>query len=170
MNLLLLDQLTEEQLNTLRNDAVSRVGRLLRTRTKPRGGTGAPIGNFTEQTEPTYGQVQELVDDASREVFITAGQHFTDATSPAAWVLIAIHAAMLVELGYPIDQRHSQYDRLEKLYETGLKRLEQAVLEEEAGGESGAGDSGLLPVFSFDDCDTHVEGAECALPETLCWP
>jgi hypothetical protein len=47
-------------------------------------------------------------------------------------VLIAISRAMIVDLGYPVDQGHSQCDRLEKLCETGLQRLDDAVMEEVA--------------------------------------
>lgn len=164
MNLLLLDQLDDETRDDLRAKAAARVGRLLRTRTKEVGGTRT-LGHFSENTWPPYDDVLELVDDASREVFITAGQHFTSGTEEAAWVLIAIHAAMLVELGYPVDARHSQYDRLEKLYEKGLERLEHAVTEESEGGEAGAGDDPLLPIWSFDDCADHIEGAELPLSE-----
>lgn len=139
MSLALLLNLDSTLLTDLREQAALRVGRLLRARTVD--DNDQQIGQFTDNTRPTANDVLEFVDDASQDVFITAGQtlgaKFTDATEPAAWVLIAIRAAMLVELSYWPQQTQSAdsaYQQLSQLYDQGLRNLVTAVQDNAATG------------------------------------
>jgi hypothetical protein len=139
MSLTLLLNLDPAERDDLRAQAALRVGRLLRARTVD--DNDQQIGQFTDNTRPTSNDVLEFVDDASQDVFITAGQQlgptFTSATEPAAWVLIAIRAAMLVELSYWPQQTQaadSAYQQLSQLYDQGLRNLITAVQDNAATG------------------------------------
>lgn len=136
MPLTLILTLSEAQRDILIDAALDRVGRLLRARTKD--SAGHTLGEFTNDTIPTSAQVRLLVQDAMEDVFITAGENFQTATEPAAWVLIAIRAAMLVELSYWPEQttnEDSSYARLRDQYNDGLAHLVSRVSDDQAGAQ-----------------------------------
>lgn len=88
-------------------------------------------GEFTADTRPTEGQVQTLINQAANEVAARLGQEIEDDTLRTyARELVAIRAAMGVELSYFPEQTNSDqsaYDNLQKLYETGLASLIDAL-------------------------------------------
>jgi hypothetical protein len=88
---------------------------------------GGEVGSFTSETRPTAGQVQTLINSAGNEVAARLGQEVTDDTQRAyARELIAIRAAMGVEIGYFPEQTNvdeSAYDKLKELYDEGLPAL-----------------------------------------------
>lgn len=107
----------------------SDVGALLRSRTFD--SSSAEVGTFTTQTRPTIGEVQTFINQAGNEVGARLGQEIEDDGLRAyARELVALRAAMAVELSYFPEQtsgEQSAFDNLEKLYETGIASLIQAL-------------------------------------------
>lgn len=89
------------------------------------------VGAFTANTRPTVGEVQTYINQAGNEVGARLGQEIEDDTKRAyARELVALRAAMAVEIGYRPEQSNpddSAYERLRELYETGLAALIQML-------------------------------------------
>ncbi len=88
---------------------------------------GGEVGLFNTETRPTEGQVQTLIYSAGNEVAARIGQTIEDDMLRAfARELVAIRAAMGVEIGYFPEQTNldeSAYDKLKELYDEGLPAL-----------------------------------------------
>jgi hypothetical protein len=105
------------------------VAAILRARTQD---MGTESGVFSETTRPTKGQVQLLVGRAVTEIGARLGTDElpSDDLESYARELAAIRAAMGVELSYFPEQTNSEqsaYDNLQKLFESGMASLIQAL-------------------------------------------
>lgn len=120
---------------------VSDVGAILRARTK--SATGAELGTFTAETRPTYDQTVRLIASASKDVLNAVDDDIPVRLYNDAQDVIALGAALLVELSYFPEQvasGRSPYDQLKELYDMRLSRLMTAVGREDA--EDATGDPG----------------------------
>jgi hypothetical protein len=105
------------------------VATILRARTQA---LNTESGAWDENTRPTKGQVQVLIGQAVNEIAARLGtdELATDDLRAYARELVAIRAAMAVELSYfpeQTDTDQSAYDHLRELFETGLKALIDAL-------------------------------------------
>lgn len=114
---------------------VSDVAVILRARTYADGGgeteSGEEVGTFDATTRPTGDQVGELIEQAAKEVRARIGQDVEDADLLAfAKDVVALRAAMGVELSYipeQTDPDYSVYEKLKDLYEQGLASLTESL-------------------------------------------
>jgi hypothetical protein len=131
--------------------SVDDVGAILRTRTKDN--RGRELGTFTEDTRPTDQQALTLIGQAYDDVVAVIDDDIPAASYRDARSVIALRAAMLVELSYWPDQiplGRSTYAQLKELYDEMLPRLQASVAretEEELSGEMV--DTPLRPVYDF---------------------
>lgn len=139
---------------------VGDVGELIRART--RNENGNLLGTFTATTTPTYEQVDRVIDTAMRKLEAKFGPDMAAELVGSASHVVALRAAMLVELSYFGDQirtDRSPYAALEVLYKEALadwqlerKQLGIDGIPDTADDTSAAG----LPAYSF-----PVIGSEC---------
>lgn len=108
---------------------------LLRARTKDENGN--ELGDWTEQTRPTYEQVAEQIEIARALLHAETGP-VPDACAEGAESAIALLAAMLVEQSYFPEQvaaaNLSAYDRLQELYTTARLGVLACVANFSGGG------------------------------------
>ena len=118
-----------------------------------KGDNGAPLEDFTDDTWPPAGQVEDQIDQAVRDVALAVGSSLSDPELVEAAKLLATRrAAMLVELRYfrrEVQQGLSNYEQLRDEWRDGRDALVRAVEEAAAGGEPGAVDNTVAPSFSF---------------------
>lgn len=81
------------------------VGAILRARTKDL--TGVELGDFTTDTRPTGDEVLRLIDMAYAEVVGNVGANLYEPCASSAMTLIAVRAAMWIELSYWPEQVRS---------------------------------------------------------------
>jgi hypothetical protein len=117
---------------------VDGVGKLLRARTRD-DESGGELGTFTDATRPTAEEVTEFLEQASTEVLLRLPSELEDAKLVAfAKRMIAVRAAMFVELSLEpdrIDDETSAYAKLERIFDSGMTVLLDAVGDEsDAGG------------------------------------
>lgn len=134
---------------------VADVGALLRARTKTAGGLRP--GTFTDDTEPTAAQVEDLISRAAADVFadleadpVPLGRH------QKARYLTALRAAMYIELSYYPEQVNTDssiYDELKALYDADLVKLKDAIVDVDEDGSPDA----PLPLGNFPGSDVAVE-------------
>jgi hypothetical protein len=131
---------------------LSQVGALLRTRTVD--SKGVEQGTFTSDTRPTASQVEEKIELGAEDVARDVGSDIPDSLIQSAQALVALRAAMYVELSYFPEQvvaNRSPYDRYKELYDEGLPKLVALVqAAEEEAGEEDTTLVGGMPQFSFD--------------------
>lgn len=136
---------------------LAEVGSLIRARTRIRG--GAELGTFTSETRATGVEVEALILQACRRVATEVGREpcKTELRNDAK-AAAALYAAMLVEQSYWPDQTTSagsSFGRLEKLWNTQIATLREAVAENCGGlgeeGESGAAAPEPSARGNFDD-------------------
>jgi hypothetical protein len=131
---------------------------------------------FDETTQPTGDQVQTIIDRSASKVFSKVGDP-PDALLEDAKEIVALRAAMLVELTYFGDQiraDRSPYGELKALYEEAVK--DYLADRAQLGGdeEPGTADD-QAPLFSFPDPDAEAfaraSGAEIAndMHQGPCW-
>lgn len=131
---------------------VSDIGALLRARTK--NVLGVEVGTFTEDTRPTFEEVQRLIEQAAGDVTALVDYDIPLETYRQASGVIALGAAMLVELSYFPEQvaaNKSAYEKYKELYDEYLERLLAAVereAAEEVGGETPMIGGGY-PAYAF---------------------
>lgn len=104
---------------------VAEIGALLRARTRS-DATGAPIGTFTDATNPTGDQVEEFIDGALSEIRLRLPDDLPDRLVPFARRVISLSAAMDVEVSLDPERANSNdnaYARLKERYDTGLAAL-----------------------------------------------
>lgn len=150
------------------------VARLLRARTKDTA--GKEVGDFTEDTRPTWSEVDDLIDTAEGDVLAQTGSLLSDIDTRAARALVALRAAMLVELSYFPEQVRSDrsaYVEYKRLYDDGLAALLASIAE--GGGEAGKGGEGFtyhsLPVVSETTATYYAGWQEVPTPEDpATWP
>lgn len=128
------------------------VGSILRTRTLIEN--GEYLGTFTPATRPTGAQVQNLIALAVPELASMVGDTVPNQFIVHAQYLVALKAAMHVELAYYPEQiaaNKSMYAQLKDLYDEGVKALLVGI---EAAGDDGVLDPGelgsaLSPAYGF---------------------
>lgn len=129
---------------------VAEVGSLLRARTKDN--VGNELGTFTPNTRPREDAVLSLIQQAANEVGMRVGFETPAVVWPSVRWMIALRAAMLIELSYFPEQVRSDksaYDRYERMYNSQIDALEEAVREAGSGEDPGEGDDAKLPSFGF---------------------
>lgn len=132
---------------------IADVGALLRARTKDDDGN--ELGTFTTNTRPTDAQVSVLIQNAQDFVTAAVDTDIPELAWPMARSVIALRAAMLVELSYfpeQIPTGRSPYENLRVMYEGDngeggeLARLIGAVARERSEllvGEDATAGTGL---------------------------
>lgn len=161
------EQPTEPIQNLDRDDLVTGVGRMLWARTV-QAGTGRKLGTFTADTEPTYQQVVEMIDQAQQDIDMAIGADTTTLPRdprivPMANVVLKLRTAMLVERSYFPEQvasGRSPYTQLADDYKTQLAALARAAEQAGAGDQPGSADDELLPVYSFPAADRYHDRLE----------
>lgn len=125
---------------------VSQVAVLIRARTRDEGGND--LGTFTTATTPTANQAEALIHDAATEITEVTGTGIPEALWRNARSVIALSAAMAIELGYfpeQVQSSRSAYTQLEKKFERRLKSLSVAVEQAGAGDAFGSSDDEVMP-------------------------
>lgn len=105
------------------------VGALLRARTRS-DATGGEIGTFDETTRPTGDQVDGYIDSALTEVQLSLPASPPERLEAFARGLVALRAAMAVEVSLEPDRSESDnsaFARLKELYDQDLALLVTAV-------------------------------------------
>lgn len=114
----------------------SDVAALLRARTYL--DNGEQEGEFTTETRPTTAQVVLMIAQAYGEVSARVGQDIEEASRLFAYArsIVALRAAMAIELSYFPEQadedRDTLYKELRTLYEEGLMFLINALPDTES--------------------------------------
>ena len=106
----------------------SDVAALIRARTKDPD--GRELGAFTDRTRPTAGQVDELVSMAAQAVHARIGWTIPDDRQEEARRLIALRAALNIELSYfpeQVTSGRSAYEPLKELYDEGIAAMLDAL-------------------------------------------
>jgi hypothetical protein len=112
------------------------VARLLRART--RDSNGMEVGIFNAATRPTGAEVDGIIQQSASLVCAKIGVDLPQATHEQAANVIALHAAMMIEMAYwpeSTSSTDSSYQRLLELYDRSLQDLQAAVVG--AGGTGG---------------------------------
>jgi hypothetical protein len=129
--------------------SASEVARLLRARTKD--STGKEVGDFTDDTRPNWHEVDDLITTAEGDVLAQTGSLLSELAAKSVRALVALRAAMLVELSYFPEQVRSDrsaYVEYKRLYDDDLAALLRSI--EEGGADGGVGGEGYtyhsLPV------------------------
>lgn len=128
------------------------VGALLRARTKDVNGN--ELGTFNSDTRPTDEEVDLIIGNASSDVYAELGEVDAlenESLQTAVSRLIALRAAMLIELSYfpeQVQNDRSPFEHLRDMYNEALPRMTRAVAESEDDGVHEAGD-GLKPRYDF---------------------
>lgn len=110
------------------------VGRLLMART--RTAQGALVGTFDDTTTITGATVDLMIEDATAEVAARIGATIPDEKLWMARRVVALRAAMAVELSFTPEQTagdETAYGRLERQFNDLIAALEVGLGEEEGG-------------------------------------
>lgn len=148
---------------------VGDVGALLTART--RDSNGREPGTFTATTRPTRDQVERLIEKSAQRVVVKLGDNTPEQLWEQIANVIALAAAMRVELSFFPDQitaGRSPYNELKGLRDEEFADLLVAL--EAYGAESGVEDPhapALLPEFAFPSRTVRAPGAEEKFPG---WP
>lgn len=122
------------------------------TRTRTKNQYGQELGTFTNITRPNAQQVTSLIEKAVSDVTTAIDYDIPEETYEQARDLIALGAALRVELSFFPEQvgtDRSNYDELLALYNAGLARLVIAVSREKAEDAAGDEDAAATVMFSF---------------------
>lgn len=152
---------------------LAEVGALLRGRTRF---NGSELGTFTSNTHPTADQVTVIINSVVGKLEAKFGNDPPDELMASARHLVALRAALFVELTFFGDQigaNRSPYPQLKQLYDDELKDFIADRANIGADGEAGTGDDlagGGLAVFSFPPLTgprtPRAPGAETPYDET----
>jgi hypothetical protein len=99
----------------------SEVAALLRARTKKTG--GGELGNWDNSTRPNAQQVEEIIRSATGTVSLMVGDIVPPKIVEEVRAIVAIRAAMLIELSYwpeQINSARSTYQQLKDLYDDAI--------------------------------------------------
>lgn len=111
------------------------VAALLRARTKDND--GHELGVWTDATRPTDAEVEELIAMAYGDVSTQTGAYLDDRLAVEAQAMVALRAAMFVELSYFPEQVRSDrsaYPEYERMYAAGMLALGEAIAGNQPGG------------------------------------
>lgn len=153
--------------------AVWEVAAYVRARTKDT--SGGEAGTFTFATSPTDTEVRDIIRVAAGKVASRFGTTVAASLALAAREVVALRAAMLVELtffGDQIQAGRSPYTELKELYEQAYTDLLEARKDLGADALAGTGDdlsAAGLPASAYPAVTLcHVPGSESPWPDT--WP
>ncbi len=130
-------------------------------RARLRGEFGETFPDFTEETEPTKGQIELLIPQGVGRIVSAIGVSICEGDDQAplyesAKALAALYTACLAERSYFPDQVSSQRSPYTAIYEEfkdGIKVLVESVAEHCGGSSDGAGESvggaGQMPRSCF---------------------
>ncbi len=107
---------------------------------RTRDDVGTETGTFDDSTRPTYDQAQMLIQKAVEDVKSKIGDNIPEPVWEMARDLVALRAAMLIELVYfasEVAQNRSPYTNYKQLYDEQLTEVVNAVRVQEAGQISG---------------------------------
>lgn len=130
--------------------AVDQVARKILSRTRDKFGNN--VNTFNEETLPEGDQVQAIIDDISTETADVIGDDIPNSLIDDAQNVVALRAAMQVELDYYSDQvntNRSVYPQLKDQYESALAALQAAVANTSTDGPVTSTTPGTKPRFSF---------------------
>jgi hypothetical protein len=134
--------------------SVAQVASHLEHRTYHQG--SGSTGTFTSLTNPTADQAEAAIDTATGVVLGRLPVPDVPAASvDAARNVIAIRAAMQIEISHPAAGSASTYDRLKDLFDDDVKALIGLVKDAGDGAVDGSG-GGNLPTHTF-PCATPLE-------------
>lgn len=131
---------------------VDMVASFLRART--RDDEGVEVGTFNSDTRPTDEQVTSIIDTAAADMAGCSGDWIPDSLDPKSQGVIALRAAMIVELSYwpeQISTDQSPYAQLKELYDEGRVELCALTASYRPPDSPGATDEEGPPLFSFGD-------------------
>lgn len=131
---------------------VDDVALFLRTRT--RDVNGVELGTFTDDTRPTGDQVEAIIADTLVNVEDDIGDDIDDELWPSAARIVALRAAMAIEVSYFPEQvatDRSVYPQLKEWYEEDLDKLNVAIVETAEGGEVGTDAGQDTPLWGGGD-------------------
>lgn len=97
---------------------------------------GEEVGDFTTATNPSDTEVDDFIDHALAEVELQLPDTVPDREQPFAKRLVALRAAMMVEVSYDDDRTTndtSTYARLKEMYDSGLALLLDALSDRDQG-------------------------------------
>jgi hypothetical protein len=103
---------------------------------RTRDANGAVLGNFTDMTVPTGGQVDDLITEAVNDLRPRIGTDIPDDLIPEAQHIVSLRTAMYIELTYfsnEVAQDRSPYPQYKELYDEKVPLLISAIQSEEAG-------------------------------------
>lgn len=111
------------------------IARMLRARTTgPR--RGGEIGEFTEGTNPTLSEVDNLINDAAALVHAhIGGQVVTEVLWPVGRRVVSLGTVLLIEAGSE-QVNQVRYDRFKTLYDEALAALKSAMPGPQPGEDS----------------------------------
>lgn len=150
---------------------LAQVGALLHIRTKA---PNEEIGTFNNETRPTGDQVQVLIDNAVAKVHARFGDAIDDDLAGSARELVALRAALMIELSYfgeQIQPDRGPYNALKELYDEAYADLiENTKLlgpDEEPGTDDDELGQGMpASAYPFGGI-VHAPGSESPLPVNL---
>lgn len=136
----------------------SDVGLVLLSRTKDT--LGNELGTFTSDTRPNGIQVMRIVEKAALDVADVTGDNIPEPLWDDAKNVVALCAAMMIELAYypeQVNTGRSIYPQLKEQYEYGLKELSRAVgLMNEGETSVSSAAAGGKPQYSFPASSTGI--------------
>lgn len=121
---------------------------------------GAHAGTFAPTaTNPTSSQARDTIREASNFVGSKLGRDVPTAVREMARSVVALRAAMQIELSYYSEQvatNRSHYPQLKELYDDAIEEAEEAATEEDPGPGAG-GDTGYPSYGGFPDTAIGME-------------
>lgn len=121
------------------------VAREIPSRTRSGGGA---TGSFTASTTPTDSGVVAYIQDSADDIARKVGTQIPTNLQPLAKDVIALGAALEIELGAD-DFNEARYDRLKKRYDERLTDLQTAIADLSNDGDPSVIAGGASPIGSF---------------------
>lgn len=149
---------------------VDTVGAILRARTKD--SAGAEVGTFNTDTRPTAAEVDLYLQMAAASLWWCAGPWLPNTLWATSNYLIAIRAAMHVELSYwpeQIETDQSPYKELRLLFEAQWAQLCQVADNYRPDDVIPPGEADMLPGFYFGDGANPCGGSLEWVPRRELW-
>lgn len=149
----------------------------LHLRTRTRDSNGVELGTFTSATRPTDAEVTAIIADTVVNVEDDIGPDIDPRLWSSAKRIVALRAAMAVELSYFSEQvasGRSVYPTLKEEYTEDLDKLNIAIVETAEGGDVGSDAGEDTPVWGGGDLpfipglDSSPSGVD--LREGSRWP
>jgi len=118
-------------------------------------------GIFSSETRPTEEQAERIVEFALNDVIPMIGYQIPSNLWEGASNLVALRAAMLIEVtlyGQEIRNQISPYPYYKELFDTALVEIQEEVANEEAGGDPADQLSGNYARFAYPPAENLLWG------------